>query len=218
MKRFSCMITGLFMLSLLLSLNGWASKAYVTDSFRISLRRGPSIENKILKFLPSGQPVEILEATEGWSRIRLLEPDQNNLSGWVLSRYLILRLPWEVQTRSLTKKNTHLMNDLNTIEKELKETARREQMLSSEMKKYADALKKSQNDYEILKREAKNYLNLKAAHQTTQQNLENLTRENERLHSSQERRWFAIGALVLLCGLMIGLVLGKQEKRRRAYY
>ena len=47
-----------------------ATKAFVTDTFRISLRRGPSIENKILKFLSSGQPVEVLESNDGWSRVQ----------------------------------------------------------------------------------------------------------------------------------------------------
>ncbi|MCK4728329.1 MAG: hypothetical protein KAT27_05355, partial [Desulfobacterales bacterium] len=57
----------------------WADKAYVTDWFRISLRRGPSIENKILKFLPSGLPVEVLESQEGWNRVRLLEGEEGAL-------------------------------------------------------------------------------------------------------------------------------------------
>ena len=79
----------------LLSSVSWASKAFVTDNFRISLRRGPRIENKILKFLPSGQPVEILETQEGWTRVRPMGPDQDGLDGWVLSHYIISRTPWQ---------------------------------------------------------------------------------------------------------------------------
>ena len=51
-------------LGLLLAQTSWAGKAYVTDSFRISLRRGPTIENKILRFVSSGLPVEVLESQE----------------------------------------------------------------------------------------------------------------------------------------------------------
>ena len=60
----------------LMGQTSWAKKAYVTDSFRISLRRGPSIENKILEFLPSGMPVEILESKEGWNLVSPWNPSK----------------------------------------------------------------------------------------------------------------------------------------------
>jgi SH3 domain protein len=74
----------------------WAGKAYVTEMFRISLRRGPSIENKILRFVSSGLPVEILESQDGWNRVQVQEED-GVLEGWVLSRYLVMRRPWKDQ-------------------------------------------------------------------------------------------------------------------------
>ena len=43
-----------------------ASKAHVTDSLRVTLRTGPSIKNKIVTMLSSGQPVErVTGATSG---------------------------------------------------------------------------------------------------------------------------------------------------------
>ena len=217
MKRFSTIIAITIGLCLMNPVS-WASTAYVTDTFRISLRRGPSNENKILKFLPSGQPVEILEAKEGWSRVRLMEPDQSDLVGWVLSRYLITRLPWDEQTRSLKEINSRLKKDLNLIKKKLEETIHREKILFEEGKKYADALSKSQTEYIVLKKEASNYLNLKSDYEILKEDTNKLTEENISLRASQRNRWFAMGALVLLCGLMIGLLIGRQEKKRRSYY
>jgi hypothetical protein len=40
-----------------LTQQGWADKAYVTDSFEITLRTGPSNENKIIAMLFSGRPL-----------------------------------------------------------------------------------------------------------------------------------------------------------------
>jgi SH3 domain protein len=40
----------------------------------------------------------------------------------------------------------------------------------------------------------------------------------EKFRSSYRTKWFATGALVLLCGLMIGLVIGRQQKRRSSLY
>jgi len=171
----------------LMSQTGWAKKAYVTDSFKISLRRGPSIEKKILEFLPSGMPVEILESKEGWNLVQPLESEQSKTKGWVLSRYLITRLPWENQAKSLIEENDMLKEKLSRIEKEWDET---------------------------LKRKIGDYSEMKEFHDTTQETIQTLTKENESLRSS--RRNFIQGALVLFCGLIIGLIFGRQQKRRRS--
>ncbi|MBW1739940.1 MAG: TIGR04211 family SH3 domain-containing protein [Deltaproteobacteria bacterium] len=168
----------------------WAAKAYVTDTFRISLRRGPSIENKILKFLPSGLPVKVLESQGGWSRVHVLENEQGILEGWVLSRYLITRLPWEEQAKSLKQENAQLKEKIVRIEK-WGEAVRQELGLTRELKE----------NYEVT---------LKA--------IQTLTKENERLRSSRRSKWFAMGALVLFFGLMIGLVLGKPQRRLKSSY
>jgi len=171
----------------LMSQTSWAKKAYVTDSFRISLRRGPSIENKILEFLPSGMPVEILESKEGWDFVQPSEPEQSKAKGWVLSRYLITRLPWENQAKSLIEENDMLKEKLSRIEKESEET---------------------------LKRKVGDYSTMKESYETNQETIQTLTKENESLRSSQ--RNFTQGALVLLCGLVIGLIFGRQQKKRRS--
>jgi SH3 domain protein len=196
----------------------WASKAYVTDTFRISLRRGPSIENKILKFLPSGQPVEVFETEEGWSRIRPIEPDQSGLEGWVLSRYLINRLPWKDQVISLTEENSLIKSNLSEVEEKYKEILEKAQVLDSEVQKYSKALEKSQADYLHLKTESSTYLELKTANENLQAQAEELEDENLELKRSQRNRFLAIGALILLCGLMIGALFGRQEKKRKGYY
>jgi len=43
---------------------GSATKAYVTDTFEITLRTGPSSENRIIAMLFSGHPLDVLN-TQG---------------------------------------------------------------------------------------------------------------------------------------------------------
>ncbi len=166
----------------------WAAKGYVTDSFRISLRRGPSTENKILKFVPSGHPVEILETKEGWSLVRSLADDQEHLKGWVLSRYLIIRLPWEDQAKSLLQENAVLKEQLARLESE-RDTA--------------------------LKQNADKYVKLKTLNESSQKTIQMLTKENESLRFLQKNRLFLSGALVLLCGLISGMIVARQQKKQR---
>lgn len=203
----------------------WASKAYVTDSFHITFRTGPSMENKIIKYLGSGEPVEILESQENWSCVRIVDEKHNEMEGWILSRYLSERLPWKIQAESLRNENMELKEKLARIEKEADALATTEKKLTKKMREETALIDKLKQDYESLKRGSADYIKLKAAYDTinttvqaTKKDIETLTMENEILKTSQRNKWFATGALVLLCGLLIGLLVGKQQKKRSTYY
>jgi SH3 domain protein len=162
----------------------WASRAFVTDTFTICLRRGPSNDNKILKLIPSSLPVEVQETKDGWSRVRLLENNNRVKEGWVLSRYLVNRLPWEDQAKNLKEENTQLKETLATVNQEFLE-------------------------------EMEEFQSLKKDYEATRNNAQRLSEENEMLKSSTRHKWFTTGGLVLFSGLVVGLLIGKQPKRRR---
>jgi SH3 domain protein len=203
----------------------WSGTEYVTDSFRITLRVGPGTEHKIIDFLKSGQPVEVLEASEKWSRVRVLDGGDPPKEGWVISRYLIQRRPWEREAEDLRAENERLREQLAPLETETAEARRKETQLTARLKETALELEQVQKAYETLKRDAKNFLELRekfrqvnAELQETANKAKALEKENDRLHSSQRARWFATGALVLFVGLVFGLILGRQQKRRRSLY
>jgi SH3 domain protein len=133
-------------------------------------------------------PVQINETQDGWSRIRLLESEGEILEGWVLSRYLIKRLPWEVQATRLRAENGQLKERLAHIDERWESTIEDE-------RKYTQELKKK--------------------HDVAQREVQRLSEENEILKSSQRNKWFTTGGLVLLSGLLVGLLVGKPPKRRR---
>ena len=88
-----------------LAQQGWSTKAYVTDSFEITLRTGPGNENKIIAMLFSGRPLEVLDTRGECSQVKVLDGGKE---GWVLSRYLVTRLPWEVQAKKLQEDSVSL--------------------------------------------------------------------------------------------------------------
>jgi len=201
----------------------WAAKAYVTDSFTVTLRTGASIENKIIAMPSSGQPVEVLDSKEDWSYVRLLGRGEDSKEGWMLSRFLITRLPWEMDARALKEENTQLKEQLPHIERELTEAIHREQNLTARLQENTNAFHKLQQDYESLKRGAAEYLKLKADYKSTRSQLEitrkklqRVTEENQRLSASERNRGFVLGASVLFCGLIMGLVLGTRQRKRRS--
>ena len=63
-----------------------ATTAYVTDQMEVTLRNGTSTGHRILRMLPSGVPLEVLEtdSDSGYTRVR----SPSGQEGWVLSRYL----------------------------------------------------------------------------------------------------------------------------------
>ncbi|MGM0418685.1 MAG: TIGR04211 family SH3 domain-containing protein [Thermodesulfobacteriota bacterium] len=197
-----------------------ASKAYITDQFRISLRRGPTIENKILRFLPSGSPVMIVQDTDqGWSEVRTLSPDQKQIEGWVLSRYLIHRQPFKHQTEALKEKNNELQQQLTKAYKTIKENKKTISALSGNLNNTEEKLKKTEQKYNTLKQDSDNLFKL-------QQNLKKLQAkhgqtllEKKQIKEKRYHQWMGVGALILIGGFIAGLIGGKKEKKvkRRGY-
>jgi SH3 domain protein len=201
---------------------GLASRAYVTDSFEITLRTGPSNENKITAMLFSGRPLEVMETRGEWSQVKVSDDGKE---GWVLSRYLITRPPWEVQAKKLQEDSVSLNARLVRVQKELADEAQQRQGLGAELRQRTQDLEALRKEYLELKNSAEGYLKLKTLHETTEANLKTaqselskVTAENEALKSSEQNRWFLSGALVLLCGLLVGGIVGRQQKKRRSLY
>ena len=224
MRRYR-FILGLVFVLFMVTQSSWAAKAYVSDSFEITLRTGPSIENKVIAMPSSGQPVEVLDAEGDWTHVRMRKADGDTLEGWVLSRYLSTRLPWEVQAEALSVENASLREKLAYTEKGLKETTAGEQELATKLKETTEALADVKAEYQSLRRRAADYLKLEAAYEanlskleTAEADVKRLTEEIKQLRAFQRNRWFLTGALVLLSGLIIGLVIGRQQKRRRSSY
>ena len=219
------MITLITVAISLISQDGLAGKAYVMNPTKITLRKGPGVTEKIITMLRQDEPVEVLETKKGWSHVRLLETNRQNKEGWVVSGYLVNRVPWKIQTGLLKEENTLLKEKLNKIEKEWRELSGEREELSGKLEKNGTALDTVRKRYETLKKEASSFLKLKKKYETTktkmevaQATTEKLTEENAVLKSSQRNTWFLTGAAVLLVGLIFGLIMGRQQKKRKSSY
>lgn len=224
MNRMRFML-GLVFLVFMAAQSCWAAKVYVSDSFEITLRTGPSTENKIIAMPSSGQPLEVLDAQGDWTQVRMHKPDGEIVEGWVLTRYLSTRIPWEVQAENLNAENASLKEKLAYAENALEQARAREQDLARKLKENTEALEDVRAEYDSLRHRAADYLKLETAYEanrsrleTAESDLKRLTEEVKQLRSSKRNRWFLTGALVLFIGLILGLVLGRQSRRRRSSY
>ena len=218
-------ILGLISVLFMVAQSSWAATVYVSDSFEITLRTGPSTENKIIAMPSSGQPLEVLDAQGDWTQVRMHKPDGDTVEGWVLTRYLSARIPWEAQAETLNAENASLKEKLAYAEMQLKEATVREQDLARKLKENTEALEGVRAEYDSLRNRAADYLKLEAAYEanlskleTAESDVHRLGEEVKQLRTSKRNRWFLTGALVLFSGLIIGLVLGRQRRRRSSYY
>lgn len=206
------------------SLSSAQNRVYISDTLEAPLRTGPSTAHRIIAMVKSGAPADVLESREGWSRINMGGRDGSPIEGWILSRYLINRTPWAIQFGALEKENSSLKEQLGPVEERLKTANVREEVLQRQLKEASEALKKLKMDYEGLLGESKGYLKVKEAHGIAQDKLEKCIRElqivskdRDKLKASDRRIWFLAGALVLLCGLLIGMLVGRQQRRSKSF-
>jgi len=193
---------------------------YVTDRTQVELRRGPSTEYRILRYLEAGDRVEVLEQNEGFSRVKVGDGDTE---GWIPSASLIAEpiardrlaaaernaATARERTAALEEQNRGLERDLAATRTELEQTKTSHGTVSREL---ADIRTASANVVKL------HDDNASLQQRLVQRDLEveQLTAENGRLTARSNQNWFVIGALVMLGGIVIGLVAPTLRRKRRS--
>jgi len=200
-----------------------AENVWVSDQFEVMLRTGPTTSNAIERMLGSGTQLESLEtdAESGYSRVRT----SAGTEGWVLTRYLMGEPPAREQlirlSSQLTNANargTSMGSQLQSIETEYQAAKRRVVTLESERDRLQSELAK-------IKRTAANVLAIDSQNKDLRQQLTDteievsvLQEENASLSAQGSRYWFIAGALVLLGGVLLGIILPRMKFQRRSRY
>lgn len=212
------LMTVLFILAF--SIPGWSKTMYVTDTFQITVRAGKGTDFKILHMLSSGAPVKIVGQEDLWSHVEL----ENGQRGWVLTRYLMDGPPKSTMIEQLNQK---LETQQLRIDRIADENAALKKS-NEELLKQADSFKidseNTKKKYEELLTGSSEYLevknkyeSLKADHEKLAGQFNALQRENENLKQKSELYWFLSGSLVLLVGLIVGISLGRLQRKRKFY-
>jgi SH3 domain protein len=194
----------------------YAETMYVKDVLRLPLRTGQSTEYKIIAVIESGLQVEVLQAQEEWTQVRL----PNEKEGWVQSRYLTpqptskIRLEQlEIKHKNLTAQGAALLEENTNLKQEKKK-------LSAELADNQKALAKISKDFESLKADSAEFLNLKAKYDATaaelaekSKKLSTLEEELSKLELYNYIKWFLAGSGVLLVGFIVGFSAKRQRRR-----
>jgi SH3 domain protein len=190
---------------------------YITDQVDIPIRSEKSLGNTIIRLLPSGTKLSLLQITEdGWTEVKY-----QDTIGWISSRYLSNNM----SAREELKQANTVINEnqllITKYETELKELNKQLLILNNKNKELVIKSSKSEaekNHIEQIYQDA-----LKLEHENEKLNQEQLQLKTElqlAQNNSQierdtsQRNWFIVGALVLFFGIVIGFIMPKKLNRR----
>ena len=205
----------LFILIIILisSLSAQAESMYVTDVLKVTLRTGPSLNNKIIKMVESGQKIEVIEPGQEWSLVRL----DDGMEGWILNRYMISDQTNKIKLVKLESKYSRLEAKSSSIFEENAELKTENQKLGSDLSDTKKELEKIRNNYESLKADSAEFIKLqsnfeKVSKQLTEQTQKatELAEQVSDLEVSYYIKWFLAGSGVLF----VGFILGFSTKRK----
>jgi SH3 domain protein len=214
LKRFK--LLGLVLLFCLFSASVYGETMYVSDILKLTLRTGPSIENKIIAVIESGQMMEVIKFGDEWSQVQL----PNGKEGWVLSRYLTTSETHNIKLERLEAKHKNLMIQAAELLEENNRLEAENKRVSTEFNANQKQLVKMKADYEALKTEAAEFLSLKTNYERAASQLAEQTAKAKQLEeelSSLEMntyiKWFLAGSGVLIVGFLIGFSTKRQRRR-----
>ncbi len=212
----------------------YAKTVYVSDQLIITMREGKGNEYKIIESLKTGTPLEIIEESEQYLKVRT----DSGSEGWVLNWYVNNKTPKPEVISGLEQKvarmnkiidqyktdTESLQNQLNASESDLsKKITDLKQNLSSSKgtaEQTSVELNKITKKYTALLKNSKDVVNLvkeRDGLKTSSGELEAATKQlqedNDKLKRTQMIWWFIAGGGVFF----VGWIVGKVSRQKRFY-
>lgn len=194
---------------------------YVSDQLIITMRTGQGSQYQILKTLPSGTRLEVLETNDetGYSNVRIAD----GLEGWVLSRFLVVEPIAKEKLAAAQGKLQRLAEKNNALKEELANLKKSATELETERNTLLNQTESTKSELERLNQVAaqpilldKQNRELKQQNVSLEKELQLMQQENQVLKDRSQREWFIAGAGVLLGGMLLGLIIPKLRWRKKS--
>jgi SH3 domain protein len=194
-----------------------AEQYYVTDVQEITVRTGPSLDNKVVQMVKSGATMEKLKDEGEWAMVRT----DTGKEGWVLKRYLSTETPVKVQFEDFKARNVDLIDKAGKVEAIIGKYGEDNKNLQQNLTQVKDEYAKLKSDYDVLSKAnanvtemTKNFGELKAASEAAKQEIDQLKHRNESLQDLSDVKWFLAGAGVFFGGWLFGYLLGRSARKK----
>ncbi len=193
-----------------------AADRYVSDELSINLRRGPGNDYRITQLLDAGEPVTVIETGDGWSHIRT----EGGSDGWVLTRFLSNEPAARTQLADMRERVAELEKSNAALREELSEALEGSSELGALKKELVAENKSLKQELSQIKEASANAIRINRENQEFREQILSMESEVERLrHENQalqsRRDGMKVGAIILLAGVLLGLVLPLFRRRSR---
>ncbi len=195
---------------------------YITDDVPITLRSGPSLQNKILRNLSAGDKVEVLSADSdsGYSRVRV---SSDGTEGWLLTRYLQAQPVARDRLAAMQKSLGDAQSQVKDLQAQVSSLSDQLAQTRSQLEKTTSENRDVTTKLQDIRSVSSNALQLRDENESlkqrmadAEQRLNRVTMENTELQSENRQQWFIVGAGVLFGGILIGLVAPHMKRKRRS--
>jgi SH3 domain protein len=194
------------------SASALAATAYITDQLKITLRSGESTTHKVVRMLPSGTAVKILERNSdtNYTKVRL----SDGTTGFVLTRMLLSERPARERLTEAEQQLVVLRQEPGKLSSQLANLQEEHSVLQQEFSAIKDENGNLQQELSRLSKVARDPLRIAQERddavvrsQKLADELGILKLKNQRLTDKTEQNWFLIGAGVVIAGIILGLLL-----------
>lgn len=131
----------LYLIFLLLPVQGFAQTVYVNDTLRVGVRPEPSNDVGPVSVVVTGMKLEVLERSDGYLKIRT----DKGVEGWIKNIYVTNDLPARLELAKLAKEHEKLLGQIGNQDDLVKTAEINNVSLSKEI----DVLKKSNTELRL---------------------------------------------------------------------
>lgn len=204
----------------LMAFNVQAATVYVSDEYRVPLRSSPCPRCSILhKGIKSGTAMTLVETNaEGWSHVTT----RSGLDGWMPSHYLQKEPTAREQLESMQARMASAEGKASELKQQLAALQEENNQLSSQLESLQDNNQGISSELQSIKKISSNAIAINQQNKELlerngilQSEIDVLKASNERLANSERNTWFLYGALAVVMGSLLTLLVPRLKKRKR---
>jgi len=193
-----------------------AATQYVSDELSINMRRGPGTSYRITKLLDAGEQLQTLSEDNGWTQIR----DSSGSMGYVLTRFLSSEPAARTQIEQMKSQTSKLQTENAELKSELSEALNGSKELGNTKRELVEENKSLSSQLQQIRETSADAIRISDENEKFREQLLSMRSDNERLRHENEalqsrREGMKIGALIMIGGIVVGLLLPLFRKRRK---
>ena len=214
--------TTVVLVALLTGATAASETAYVSDTFTVPLRSGPSTANQILnRGLPTGMKLEVLQRDReaGYAQVRT--PGGNE--GWLPLQYLLSEPVARTQLKTANREIARLEKAVSELRARLSAEQQDKTQAESSATGLQSQLAGLEKELADIKQVSAGALETAAENNRLtelngrlREELDDMVGEMDALRDDAQQRWLLIGGGLVLLGLVLGIGI-KARPRRSAW-